>query len=204
MNWFRRKVSIKENTVETFLIAGLGNPGHEYADTRHNAGFMVVDRFAKSKGIRMSRVQFNAILGSEKFNGSKVIVAKPQTYMNLSGQAVGSLMKFYKIPMKNLLVVFDDLDLSLGVLRIRPTGGAGGHKGLRSIIQRLGTQDFARVRFGIGRPPGRMDSAAYVLQPFFKDDHELVEMILQKGAEAVSSFIEVGLENTMNRYNGSI
>ena len=106
--------------------------------------------------------------------------------------------------MQNLLVVFDDLDLPLGVLRIRPAGGAGGHKGLRSIIERLGTQELARIRFGIGRPPGRMDSASYVLQTFYKGDQELVEMTLQKGAEAISSFIEVGLENTMNRYNGSI
>ena len=204
MNLFRKKVSIEDNAMGTTLIVGLGNPGRDYAETRHNAGFMVIDRYAKINQVKMSRVQFNAIIGTHKVGDTKVILAKPQTYMNQSGQAVGSLMKFYKIPVSQLLVITDDLDLPLGTLRIRPQGGAGGQKGLGSIIERVGTQDFTRIRFGIGRPPGRMDSADYVLHSFEKQNQELVEMTLDKAAEAVASFIENGLDTTMNRYNGSL
>ncbi|NSW51196.1 MAG: aminoacyl-tRNA hydrolase [Anaerolineae bacterium] len=190
--------------METYLIIGLGNPGREYAETRHNAGFMVIDRLGKNLGWGCNKVQNKALVGIGKVDGNRVILSKPQTYMNLSGQAVSGLMRFYKVPTSNLLVIHDDLDLPLGTLRLRPGGGPGGQKGVASIIEQLGTEQFGRIRFGIDRPPGRMDPKDYVLQPFRKEDAELVIMTLDRAQEAAQSFIREGLERAMNRYNGPI
>jgi PTH1 family peptidyl-tRNA hydrolase len=146
-----------------FMIVGLGNPGREYRETRHNIGFMVVDTFAAKHEIKLSKVQNKAIVGIGKIGETKVILVKPQTYMNLSGQAVSALVRFYKIPLGNLVVAHDDVDLPFGVIRMRPGGGSAGQKGINSIIERVGSQDFPRLRMGVGRPPGQMDAAAYVL-----------------------------------------
>ncbi len=145
------------------MIVGLGNPGREYRETRHNIGFMVVDTFAAKHEIKLSKVQNKAIVGIGKIGETKVILVKPQTYMNLSGQAVSALVRFYKIPLGNLVVAHDDVDLPFGVIRMRPGGGSAGQKGINSIIERVGSQDFPRLRMGVGRPPGQMDAAAYVL-----------------------------------------
>lgn len=187
-----------------YLLVGLGNPGREYRDSRHNVGFMAIDRIASAWDVRLSRAQSKAILGNGVRLGKKVILAKPQTYMNLSGESVSALVNFYKIPKERLLVFHDDLDLPLGSIRLRPTGGSAGQKGIGSIIQKLGSQDFPRVRIGIGRPPGRMDPADYVLQSFGKDEEAVVRIVLDQVLESVEIFLEQGLEQAMNLYNGPV
>ena len=195
----------KETTPDdrNHLIVGLGNPGREYRDTRHNVGFMAVDRFCEMQGVRLGKVKFQAIIGETRIGVEKVILAKPQTFMNLSGNAVASVVRFYKIALENVLVVHDDLDLPFGTLRLRPGGGAGGQKGLQSTIDRLGTQQFPRMRIGIGRPSGQMDAAAYVLQKFGSADQEELDMILRRAAEAIEIFVREGLDSAMNRFNGA-
>jgi PTH1 family peptidyl-tRNA hydrolase len=187
-----------------FLVVGLGNPGREYRENRHNIGFMVIDRLCVRLNIALNRLQARALVGSALYEGCKMILAKPQTYMNLSGQAVQGLVRFYKLPLSNLLVVHDDLDLPLGVIRMRPGGGSAGQKGVASIIERLGTQDFPRLRLGIGRPPGRMDPADYVLQDFPPADLSLLSETLERAANAVLVWVVQGLEAAMNQFNGSV
>ncbi len=184
-----------------FLIVGLGNPGRKYQNTRHNAGFLLLNALAKEMGITFSRLQSKALVTHGLLEGQKVILAKPQTYMNLSGEAVGALMKFYKLPPEALLVVYDDVDLPFGALRMRPKGGAGGHKGMASIIQHLGTQNFPRLRIGIDRPPGRTDAAAYVLQDFSADELEALSETLGRGIQAIHLFVTQGLDAAMNYVN---
>ncbi len=193
-----------EVSGEAYLIVGLGNPGREYRDTRHNVGFMVVDALARSLDTTLSRVQSNAIVGSGSLAGKRVILAKPQTYMNLSGQAVGPLMKFYKVPNERLMVIHDDLDLPLGVLRLRPGGGSAGQKGVASIIQRLGSQEFARLRVGIGRPNGSKDAADYVLTGFTRGEHPTADAVLARAVDAVRTFIQDDLDKAMNLFNGGL
>ncbi len=170
--------------TETYLIVGLGNPGREYRENRHNIGFMLIDRLAIRLGARMTRLQSKALVGSARYSGAKIILAKPQTFMNLSGQAIQGLARFYKTPLENLVVAHDDLDLPFETIRLRPGGGAGGQKGIKSTIQHLGTNDFPRLRLGIGRPPGRMDPAAYVLQDFAKGDEQFLSETLERAADA--------------------
>ncbi len=203
MNWFKRKNSIESASMGPYLIVGLGNPGKDYAKTRHNAGFMVIDAIADKTGISLSKVKSKAIIGDGKMYDSKVILAKPQTYMNLSGQAVSGLARFYKVENDHILVIHDDLDLPLGTLRIRPNGGPGGQKGVGSIIEKLGTPEFPRIRFGIGRPPGRMDPKAYVLEKFLPREQEEFEFALLRARDAALAFISNGLEKSMNQYNGN-
>ena len=185
----------------TIMIVGLGNPGREYRDTRHNIGFMVVDRLSEKFDIKLSRVQNKAITGSGTREGTRIILVKPQTFMNLSGQSVASLVRFYKIQHENLIVAHDDVDLPFGTIRMRPGGGSAGQKGIASIINLMGTQDFARLRMGIGRPPGRMDAASYVLQSFSKGDQEMLNAFLDRAVDAIDCFQQYGLETAMNRYN---
>ena len=189
--------------TDTYLLIGLGNPGREYRDNRHNIGFMLIDRLAVRLDARGMKLQSKAIVIGALYEERKLILAKPQTYMNLSGGAVQGLLHFYKIPPENLIVAHDDLDLPLGTIRIRPGGGAGGQRGMASTIERLGTQDFPRLRLGIGRPPGRMDAAAYVLQDFSRADLLIVSETLDRAADAVLTFVTDGLDKAMNKYNGS-
>ena len=191
-------------TDNTFLIVGLGNPGREYKDNRHNFGFMLIDRLSVRLNARLSRVQAKALVGSVNYEGNKLILAKPQTYMNLSGQSIQGLARFYKLPLENMLVAHDDLDLPFGTIRIRPGGGPGGQKGVASAIERLGTKDFRRLRLGIGRPPGRMDPAAYVLQDFATGDLDVLSEILDHAAEAVLTYVTKGLDAAMNKFNGEV
>ncbi len=185
---------------ERFLIVGLGNPGREYKGNRHNIGFMAIDRLATAWDIPLTRAQARALVGLGQWAGRSLILAKPQTFMNVSGQAVGSLLRFYKIPLGRLLVMYDDLDLPSGALRLRRTGGAGGHNGMRSIIAHLG-QEFPRLRLGIGRPPGRLDPAAFVLQDFAAVEQVWVNEVLEETVKAVTTFITEGLEIAMTRHN---
>lgn len=184
------------------LIVGLGNPGREYALTRHNAGFMVIDRLAGSLGAPVDKKMFKALVGQGLISGQKVIMAKPQTYMNLSGEAVAPILNWYKLEASDLLVIYDDLDLPPGRLRLRPGGGAGGHKGVQSIIQQLGTDNFTRIRVGIGRPeePG-YDTADFVLGRFNLQEAELIDQALTVAVEALRCIIGEGLDYAMNLYN---
>lgn len=191
-------------TENTFLIVGLGNPGREYRDNRHNVGFMVIDRLSVRLNARLTRVQAKALVGSLNYEDKKIILAKPQTYMNLSGQSIQGLARFYKIPLENMIVAHDDLDLPFGAIRIRPGGGPGGQKGVASTIERLGTKDFRRLRIGIGRPSGRMDPSDYVLQNFAQADASLLSEILDRAAEAALTFVTEGLNAAMNKFNGEI
>ena len=187
---------------DIYLVAGLGNPGREYQSNRHNIGFMLVNRLADRLAVTFSRLESNALVTKGDHQGRRMILAKPQKYMNLSGQAVSALVRFYKLPLENILIAYDDVDLPLGVLRMRPSGGSAGHKGMQSIIESLGTQDFPRLRVGIGRPPGRMEAAAYVLQDFSKEEAEILPEILDRGVKAVLTFITEGVDNAMNEFNG--
>jgi peptidyl-tRNA hydrolase, PTH1 family len=199
-----RKKPVPDQAVRTVLIVGLGNPGREYRGNRHNIGFMFIDQLCETMNVRLSRVQSKALIGSGLMGDSKIVLAKPQTFMNNSGQAIAALVRFYKIPLDQLLVVHDDLDLPLGTLRMRPGGGAGGQKGLGSTIQLLGTQEFPRLRLGIGRPPGRMEPSAYVLQNFSQDEQQIVQIVLKRAVEAAQVFVEKGLEQSMNQFNGTV
>ena len=192
------------SSTSTFLIVGLGNPGREYRENRHNIGFMLVDRLCVRLNVSLNRLQAQALVGSTSDGDRKIIFAKPQTYMNLSGQSVQGLMRFYKLPLSNLLVAHDDLDLPLGTIRMRLGGGSAGQKGIASIIEHLGTQDFPRLRLGIGRPPGRMDPADYVLQDFSPSDLPLLSETLERAADAALTWISQGLETAMNQFNGAI
>jgi peptidyl-tRNA hydrolase, PTH1 family len=189
---------------EQYLIVGLGNPGREYRETRHNMGFMAVDVLAGAMQASLTRVQSKALIGQGSYMGKRVILAKPQTFMNLSGQAVSSLVRFYKIPLERLLVIHDDIDLPFGTLRMRPDGGAGGQKGLASIITQLGTKTFPRLRLGVGRPPGRMEAAGYVLQEFSAQDKELLGAVFERARDAVAVYLQDGLEKAMTQYNGEL
>ena len=194
---------VKENaTGEVFLVVGLGNPGREYRESRHNVGFMAVDRMAKSLDTTLGRMQSKALVATTTLNGNRLVLAKPQTYMNLSGQAVGGLLHFYKAPVENLIVLHDDIDLPFGWLRIRPGGGSAGQRGVASIIQQLGTQQFARIRIGIGRPPGQKAAADYVLQDFHEDEQDDLESILKTAGDATRAFVQDGLTKAMNLFNG--
>jgi PTH1 family peptidyl-tRNA hydrolase len=186
-----------------YLIVGLGNPGREYKDTRHNLGFMLVDRLTVRLNARGMKVQSRAIVITTQYENNKIILAKPQTFMNLSGQSVQGLLRFYKLPLENLLVASDDIDLPFGVIRIRPGGGSAGQKGMASIIQQLGTQDFPRLRLGIDPPPGRMDAAAYVLQEFSNKELLVVSETLDRAADAALTFVTQGLNAAMNKFNGA-
>ncbi|MGD8554832.1 MAG: aminoacyl-tRNA hydrolase [Anaerolineales bacterium] len=187
--------------MKPFLIAGLGNPGPAYKLNRHNIGFMVVDRLAKEWDLAFRRRRRKALVASGLVEDRKVILAKPQTFVNLSGRPVASLLRYYRIPLNQLLVIQDDLDLPLGALRLRPEGGSGGHKGLRSIQQTLGTQAYARLRMGIGRPPGSMDPADYVLSDFSRRDQTELALVLEQSIDCIHSYLRKGIEEAMTRCN---
>ena len=204
--WGRGKPGPEEQfdvNEERFLIVGLGNPGRKYEKNRHNVGFMAVDQLAAQHGIALGKVQNKALTGNGRIAGQPVILAKPQTYMNDSGSAVGPLANYYKVPPANVLVIYDELDLPLGTVRLREKGGAGGHNGMKSIINHLGN-DFPRLRLGIGRPPGQMPPAAYVLQDFGQADWPLVTDILDEAVRAVYTFVSEGIQLAMSRHNGSL
>ena len=184
------------------MIVGLGNPGAEYAGHRHNIGFRVVEALARAHSLGFSRCRgTSALVAAGHACGRPVVLAKPQTFMNLSGRAVGRVAQLYQVALPQLLVVFDDLDLPVGRLRLRPEGGSGGHKGMRSIIERLGTQAFPRLRVGIDRPPGKMDPADYVLLPFAELEKALVGQAVDLAVSAIDCWLTDGIDVAMGRFN---
>lgn len=182
------------------LVIGLGNPGRKYASNRHNVGFQCVDRLAEARGLLFSRRKHKALLAQGEIAGLKVILAKPQTFMNLSGEAVKRLARFYKVPPGDILVIYDDLDLPLGKIRLRPDGGPGGHKGMKSIIAHLGTNGFPRLRMGIGRP-SHGDPVDYVLGDFAPDERIAIDEAYERAISAVELWLTEGIEAAMNQYN---
>jgi len=189
-----------------YLMVGLGNPGRLYARTRHNAGFMVVDRLAERwKTSWTSEKKFNARLARVEREGKKLLLCRPETFMNCSGEAVGGLVNFQKIPTEQVLVVVDDADLAFGELRLRPGGSSGGHHGLESVEQHLGTRQYARQRVGIGRDdPAARQISGYVLSPFRAAERELLEKVLQKACEQIECWLSAGVAQAMNRFNGEM
>lgn len=189
---------------QPWLIVGLGNPGKRYAGTRHNVGFEMIDTIADAEGISMGSVSFKAQFGKGFIGDVPIMLAKPQTFMNASGESVGAIVSYYKIPLKQVLVVFDDLDLPFAKLRLLPKGGHGGHNGMRSIMNHLkGNRDFPRLRIGIGRPPGKMDPASFVLRTFNRQEREELDFTLQNGLEAMRILVLEGFDKSATFVNSS-
>lgn len=184
-----------------YLIVGLGNPGKQYRENRHNVGFQVVDEFANRNQIELRRVRFEALVEKTLFEEVPIVLAKPRTYMNRSGISVAALARFYKPRPEQILVVFDDVDLDFGRLRLLPKGGSSGQKGMKSIIERLGTQEFARLRVGVGRPQGRKSTPNHVLQDFSRQEKEELPFVLDRAARAIESFLLEGVDAAMNQFN---
>ncbi len=183
------------------MIVGLGNPGRNYEFTRHNVGFRVLDLLSEAENIPVERRQHESLTGDGLVEGQRVILVKPQTFMNNSGVAVSALARWYKLPPEDILVIYDDLDLEVGRLRIRCGGGAGGHNGIKSLIQHLGTDAFSRIRFGIGRPRPPLETVAYVLQSFDPGQQELIIPALVRAALAVKTVLKEGVTTAMNKFN---
>jgi peptidyl-tRNA hydrolase, PTH1 family len=189
------------NEQDWLLIVGLGNPGRKYAGNRHNVGFHCLDRLAEKHDLVFDKKQSDAELAMGRVAGRRAILVKPQTFVNASGEAVGAVARFFKADAGDVLVIYDDLDLPRGTTRLRPRGSSGGHNGIRSIIDHLGTQGFPRVRVGIGRPPGRMAPKAYVLQDWGEKDRAEMEEVYDRVISAVEVFIRQGIKEAMNQFN---
>ena len=185
--------------AQCYLIAGLGNPGKEYEKTRHNVGFIALDYLAEKMNIKMGKLKFKAIMGEGFIAGSKCILLKPQTYMNLSGESIRDAAEFYKVPPENIIVIYDDVALEPGKVRIRPSGSAGGHNGMKSIIYLLNSDKFPRVRFGVGAPSH--DMVNHVLGHFNEEDGVSVTRAIKKSDEIIETIIRHGISEAMNRYN---
>lgn len=191
---------MSDGETGTALVVGLGNPGPQYERTRHNAGFMVVDTLAERVGGKFGvHKRSGAEIIQTRLSGRQVVIAKPRSFMNLSGSAVSGLARFFSVEPANIVVVHDDLDLDFGSIRLKLGGGEGGHNGLRSISSALGTKHYLRTRVGIGRPPGRMDPAAYVLKPFSTVERKELDLICTEAADAVELLLRVGLEAAQNQ-----
>ena len=186
---------------DMYVIVGLGNPGKEYAETKHNVGFRVIDKLADQYNIDVSKFKHRAFIGDGMISGKKVLLVKPQTYMNLSGESVREVMSFYKVPMENMIVVYDDTSLEVGMIRLREKGSAGGHNGIKNIISHMGTDTFNRVKVGIGEKPNGWDLADYVLAKFSKDDEAGIASGIDKASQAVGIFISRGMKDAMNKFN---
>jgi PTH1 family peptidyl-tRNA hydrolase len=187
------------------LIVGLGNPGAEYARTRHNAGFLVAERLAeRCRADWTYEKRLNARLARAERNSRRVLLCEPQTYMNSSGEAVGAVLAFYRVPLTGLLVVVDDADLPLGEIRLRPGGSSGGHHGLESIEQHLGTRDYARLRIGIGRQTGAREITGYVLGRFSSTEAALADRVLTVASDQAETWLEAGMQKAMSQFNGVV
>jgi PTH1 family peptidyl-tRNA hydrolase len=194
---------VADSSGHPWLIVGLGNPGPTYAGNRHNVGFMVVDALASRAGGRFKAHRSNAEIVEGRLAGGRLVLAKPRTYMNESGGPVAGLKSFFDIPLDQLVVVHDELDIDFGTLRVKDGGGDNGHNGLRSITKSLGTREYLRVRIGIGRPPGRMDPAAFVLRDFSATERATLAAEIERAADAVESVLDHGLAATQNRYHAA-
>jgi PTH1 family peptidyl-tRNA hydrolase len=188
-----------------FLIVGLGNPGADYAKTRHNAGFLLVEKLAAQWRCDWSKERKFQAWGARAERGGKtVILAEPQTFMNLSGESVGALVKFYQLPLERILVVVDDADLPLGEIRLRPSGGTGGHHGLESVMQHIGSREYARLRLGIGRKDEARQITGHVLGKFSAAENELLEKVLERAAGQLECWLDAGIQKAMSQFNGVV
>ncbi|HJV47536.1 MAG TPA: aminoacyl-tRNA hydrolase [Bacillota bacterium] len=183
------------------LIIGLGNPGKQYELTRHNAGFMVIDQLASMLGIELNQIKFKGLVGEGRIGAEKVILLKPLTYMNLSGESLIQVLQFFKLESDDILVIYDDLDTVTGQIRLRMKGSAGGHNGIKSIVQHLGTEEFDRIRVGIGRPPQGKKVVDYVLENFHPEEKKELESAVIRSAEAAKLWLDVPFDQVMNKYN---
>lgn len=184
-----------------FLIVGLGNPGKEYEHTRHNVGFDIIELIGDKYNIDVNRKKFKGIYGDGRIAGERVLLLKPTTYMNLSGESIKEVLNFYKIPNDNIIVLYDDISIEVGRLRIRQKGSAGGHNGIKSIIAHLGSDVFPRVKIGVGQPPGE-NLVSHVLGKFSKDEREKLEDVFEATSRSVEAIIERGVAEAMNKFNG--
>lgn len=187
--------------MATRIVAGLGNPGPRYAATRHNIGFVVVDALGEKMGLKVEKSGFQALYAEGKLGSERVVLLKPQTYMNLSGEAVGAALRWYKGTPADLMVVYDDLDLPPGKIRLRLEGSSGGHNGMKSIIQHLGTQEFPRIRLGVGRPAPGWEVPDWVLSPFCEEERPLMADAVARAVDAIEVAVRLGFAAAMNRYN---
>ena len=184
-----------------YLIVGLGNPESDYAKTRHNMGFNVINKLSDKYGIEVNKKKFKSLFGMGEIEGKKVILLKPQTYMNLSGEAVRECMDFYKIKPEELIVIYDDVDTDLGNVRIRIKGSAGTHNGMKSVIENISTEEFARIRVGIGKPEFEGDAINYVIGAIPEEEVKILDEGTSTAAEAMIEILKIGVDNTMNKYN---
>lgn len=184
-----------------YLIVGLGNPEPDYSKTRHNMGFDTINEMAKKYEIEMKRTKFNGIYGSGTIEGEKVVLLKPQTFMNLSGECIKSFVDFYQIPLKNVLVIYDDMDTEKGTIRMRAKGGPGTHNGAKSVVHELATEEFPRIRVGIGKPVDEYDAINYVIGKLNHETYEALQQGVKKAAEAAIAYIKNGIDFAMNQFN---
>ena len=191
------------NSGSQWLLVCLGNPGKDYEGTRHNIGFMAADELARRENVKINKLRYRALTGEIKAGGQRVLVLKPQTYMNLSGEAVREAAQFYKIPADHVLVIYDDVSLPVGKLRVRPSGSAGGHNGLKNIIQHLGTDQFPRLRVGVGeKPHPGYDLADWVLGKFVGEDKKAIDGAVKRAADAIECILAEGIDRGMGKFNG--
>jgi PTH1 family peptidyl-tRNA hydrolase len=183
---------------DIFIIVGLGNPGDRYENTRHNVGFDAVEAISKKHGIAVTKLKHKALLGEGTILGKKVVLVKPQTYMNLSGESVREILSWYKADLQNTIIIYDDIDLSVGKMRIRPKGSSGTHNGMKSIIYQLQKDEFPRIRIGVDKPPAGWDLANFVLSKFSDEERKKVEEVIQSTVSAVEEIIKSGIDLTMN------
>ncbi len=196
-----RKKTFSNNSID-FIIAGLGNPDRKYENTRHNSGFIMLDYIADKLSVKVNRVKFKSTVGEARINGHRVLLMKPSTYMNNSGQAIVEAMNFYKIPAENVIVLLDDINLDVGKMRIRSKGSDGGQNGMKNIIYLSGSDKFPRIKIGIGKKPNpEYDLAAWVLSKFTKDDLKKLETIAENTYDAVGLITDGKIDEAMNRYN---
>ena len=184
-----------------YLVVGLGNPEGEYSNSRHNMGFDTINKIAEKLDVKISREKYKGLYGETTINNEKVILLKPQTYMNLSGDSIIQFKNFYKIPDENIIIIYDDMDIEKGNIKIRKQGGPGSHNGMKSVIDVLNTDIFPRIRIGIGRPMFKEMTIAYVLEKISKEEREILDKAIDKAADATIDIIEKGIDKTMNMYN---
>ena len=201
MGLFRRRKSEPGSAADTYVIIGLGNPGKEYEDTRHNMGFKAIDVLSSDEGIDVSRNKFHALIGRGRIAGCKTVLVKPQTYMNRSGQAARESAMYFDVPPQNLIVIYDDIDLPVGAIRIRKSGGAGTHNGMKSVVQELGTKDFVRIRIGVGGAEEGEDLVDRVTGKVPKAEQEILKQAAAEAAEAARDIIRDGVDKAMSRHN---
>ena len=202
LGWVKREPDKKEDDRVMYIIAGLGNPTREYEKTRHNVGFEVIDVLADMLGTTVEEKKFKGLYGRGIIGGEKVLLLKPQTFMNLSGESIRAASDFYKVDSEHIIIIYDDISLDVGQLRIRKKGSAGGHNGIKNIIAHLGTQEFPRIKVGVGDKPKKMDLADYVLSRFSKEDRAAMEDAFKEAAKAVEVMITEGMDIAMNQFNG--